>query len=57
MFSGEREGYGKKNLSSMNERLKKSNIKQPTQEIDILDWSSYPPGPYKDLQLYSLPQD
>ena len=37
MFSGEIEGYGKKNLSSMNERLKKSNIKQPTQEIDILD--------------------
>ena len=37
MFSGERENYGKENLSSMNERLKKSNIKQPTQEIDILD--------------------
>ena len=57
MFSGEREGYGKENLSSMNERLKKSNIKQPTQEVDILDWSSFPPRPCKDLQLYPLPLD
>ena len=37
IFSGEREGYGKENLSSMDERLNKSNIKQPTQHVDILN--------------------
>jgi sugar lactone lactonase YvrE len=37
IFSGDREGYEKENLASMSERLKKSNIKQPTEKVDILN--------------------